>query len=187
MKTVLSRNSRPFSGTFGERPTWVAEYRPPESVARAVRRILVPIDFSENSQAALQYAVETAGQLGAEVALVHVVEDLPYTEGWMSPRRDSDFEPTSRRLREELREMGRGHDCVAEPIVRVGHAGDEIVAAAREVQADLIILSSQGYTGRREMLLGGVAERVLHHAPCPVLVVKTKEAPSASERDSRGG
>jgi nucleotide-binding universal stress UspA family protein len=61
---------------------------------------------------------------------------------------------------------------VAESIFRVGNPYEEIVSAAKEISADLIVIGSHGHTGLGRLLLGSTAERVAKYAPCPVLVVK---------------
>jgi universal stress protein A len=60
-------------------------------------------------------------------------------------------------------------------MTRIGRAFDEITAAAREQKADLIVISTHGYSGVKHVVLGSVAERVVRHAPCPVLVVREHE------------
>jgi nucleotide-binding universal stress UspA family protein len=60
-------------------------------------------------------------------------------------------------------------------LVRSGSAFNEIVAVARELQIDLIIIATHGYSGLKHFLLGSTAERVVRHAPCPVLVVRDRE------------
>jgi nucleotide-binding universal stress UspA family protein len=59
--------------------------------------------------------------------------------------------------------------------VRNGHTGTEIVSAARDTEADLIVISTHGYTGLKHVWFGSVAENVVRHARCPVLVVREKE------------
>jgi universal stress protein A len=63
----------------------------------------------------------------------------------------------------------------AETCVRTGRPATEIVAAAREMDADLIIISTHGHTGLKHVLMGSTAENVVRHAPCPVLTVREKE------------
>jgi nucleotide-binding universal stress UspA family protein len=60
-------------------------------------------------------------------------------------------------------------------VVRLGHPYQEITDAARELKVDLIVISTHGYTGLKHVLLGSTAERIVRHAPCPVLTVREKE------------
>jgi nucleotide-binding universal stress UspA family protein len=171
--TLPARSSLPARG--GSRAAGLGRTREPRPVSRRIRRILVPIDFSADSQHALQYALDVGAQLGATVTPVHVLERIPYQGEWLSPPNLSDFTPSTQHLMTELRKLIAGSKFAAEPVVRVGHAAEEIVAAARDQGTDLIILSTHGYTGMRHVLLGSVAEKVLHHATCPVLAVRMPE------------
>ena len=145
-----------------------------------LRRILVPVDFSETAIKALKYAVAFATTFDAEVLLVHVTQtfSVPSELGYMPP----DLAATQQALVNSAR-AGLNRLCAAEIGARVrsqvqvreGVAWQEIVAAAHETNADLIILATHGYTGVKHALLGSVAERVVRLAPCPVLVVRERE------------
>jgi len=145
-----------------------------------VQRILVPMDFSDTARKALQYAVPFAVAFEAEVVVVHVLQpfSIPPEIGYAPPQ----WAVTQRELMESARE-GLDTLCVreisararSEVLVREGVPWQEIVAAAREHKADLIILATHGRTGLKHALLGSVTERVVRHAPCPVLVVRETE------------
>jgi nucleotide-binding universal stress UspA family protein len=142
-----------------------------------IRRILVPVDFSETSRKALQYAVPFAAAFDAEVVLLHVVQpySIPVELGYMPPEWQDNQQKFLQVAREELdklraREIGTRARSQAQ--VREGLPWPEITAAAGELQADLIILATHGRTGLQHVLLGSVAERVVRHAHCPVLVVR---------------
>jgi universal stress protein A len=145
-----------------------------------IRRIVVPVDFSETAIKALKYAVAFATTFDAEVLLVHVTQvfSVPVELGYMPP----DLVGTQRELVNSAR-AGLQKLCAAEIGARVraqvqvreGVAWQEIVAAAQDTNADLIILATHGYTGVKHVLLGSVAERVVRLAPCPVLVVRERE------------
>jgi nucleotide-binding universal stress UspA family protein len=79
-----------------------------------------------------------------------------------------------RKLAELIKER-IGNRVPNESLVRRGPAYSQIVAAARDLNADLIILATHGYTGLKHVLLGSTAERVVRHAPCPVLTVRDRE------------
>ena len=64
---------------------------------------------------------------------------------------------------------------LGKPEIRVGQAYFEIAEAAKELKADLIVISTHGYTGLKHVLLGSTAERIVRHAPCPVMTVRQKQ------------
>jgi len=155
---------------------------PPISVPEVnLKTILVPIDFSEPSRKAMQYALSFARQFNAEVLLLHVMEfaplptsasPLPIIQDEMT--RVTLRESAAKQLAEWRNEIG-AHFAV-KASVRDGvspHA--EIVKAATDGNIDLIILGTQGRTGLAHLLIGSTAERVVQHAPCPVLVVRERE------------
>jgi nucleotide-binding universal stress UspA family protein len=144
-----------------------------------LRKILVPVDFSECSRKALQYAVPLARQFGGGLLLVYVMP-VHYFVG-------SEFGPVDvpvpeqELLRNSERELGRlaeqetGGRVPTEIRVCRGQPVHEIVRVAREEGADMILLSTHGHTGLKHVLLGSVAENVVRYAPCPVLVVREHE------------
>lgn len=137
-----------------------------------LKRILVPVDFSTCSNKALQYALPFARQFKADVVLLHVVVPHPAVPelGPVDMEAMSDGRAELDTLTEKVRARNR---CTA--LLRVGDPAREIVEAARESGADLIILSTHGRTGLAHVLLGSTAERVVRHARCPVLVVRERE------------
>jgi len=142
----------------------------------ALRSILVPIDFSDCSRKALQYAVPLARQFGSRLLLVHVMPvhyfvgsefgpvDVPVPQQEM---RENSERALERLAREEI-----GDAVPVSTRVCRGQPVQEIVAVAREESVDLILLSTHGHTGLKHVLLGSVAENVVRYAPCPVLVVR---------------
>jgi nucleotide-binding universal stress UspA family protein len=144
-----------------------------------VRRILVPVDFSEPSAKALRYAVSFARQFDARITLLHVCP-VPYypAEFGGFPTIVPVDEPPTKAIKHRLEENARRF--IPEPmrgrtLLRTGAAFDEICRAARDVKADLIIIATHGHTGLKHVLLGSTAERVVRHAHCPVLVVRKEE------------
>jgi nucleotide-binding universal stress UspA family protein len=145
-----------------------------------LKQILVPIDFSAHSRKALQYARPFAEQFGARIVLMHVIEPmiLPAELGYIPP----ELEDVQARARanaseklEALRTQELPDDVASEIEVRVGNPWREITAVATARGADLIIASTHGYTGLKHVFLGSVAECIVRHAPCPVLVVRERE------------
>jgi nucleotide-binding universal stress UspA family protein len=142
--------------------------------------VLVPYDFSPPANKALHYGVSFARQFGAALALLHVLEPAIYpTElGYVPPEITTLHESLSATARKKLDEaiqaqLPEGLQVTAQ--VRVGVPYREITAAAKELNADLIVIATHGYTGLKHVLLGSTAERVVRHAPCPVLTVRERE------------
>lgn len=143
-----------------------------------VKRILVPIDFSESSQKALGRAAALARRFDAGITLLHVVVPIPVSNEYPfgpAPMQYQD-DAATQSIEDRLSILGRKEagDRVSEVIVRCGAAFDEIARAAKELDIDLIVLSTHGYTGLKHILLGSTAERVVRHAPCAVLVLRER-------------
>jgi len=145
-----------------------------------LKKILVPTDFSPCSEKALDYALAFAKQSQAEIILLHVVEPIAYPMYGQEMVADlsgfqADLVKTSQ---QHLAKFSRGKAAGYGPVkllVTEGGASWEIVEAAKTEDADLIIISTHGHTGLRHALLGSTAERVVQHAPCPVLTVREHE------------
>jgi universal stress protein A len=139
--------------------------------------ILVPVDFSPGALHALNFAVSLARLLGASIVLVHVMDSI-YVSGRLDSRR-------LRLLRTEAHEknkrlLARLAKRRVRPLVPVRHyllkgtAYAEIVEMAAKASADLIVMGSEGRSGMTRLLVGSVADGVIRHARCPVLVVRDK-------------
>ncbi|HJZ57334.1 MAG TPA: universal stress protein [Gemmataceae bacterium] len=144
----------------------------------AIRRILAPTDFSGNSISAIRYAAELADKFDAELVLLHVVQDtvLVLPDAVMpTPVPVPDLNEMTAAARSGLAKLvadlnlGRLNPKAE---VRVGVPAAEIDAAAKDLQADLICVSTHGRTGLAHLLLGSVAGKIVRYAPCPVLVVR---------------
>jgi nucleotide-binding universal stress UspA family protein len=133
--------------------------------------ILVPIDFSEQSLTAIRDALELAGDTG-KIRLLYVLPPLESISPGVVWGEVSD-ETRVRKVREYalsfLTEQGL-ENLVFD--VRIGSPGVTIADYAAESGTDLIVISSHGYHGLKRMLLGSVAETVIRHADCPVLVLR---------------
>jgi len=145
-----------------------------------LKKILVPTDFSKSSAKALDYALAFAKQSQAEIILLHVVEPISYPMYGQELAVDlSGFqadlaEASRKRLAKFSQEQAAGQGPL-KLLISEGGASWEIVETAKAEDADLIIISTHGHTGLRHALLGSTAERVVQHAPCPVLTVREKE------------
>jgi nucleotide-binding universal stress UspA family protein len=140
-----------------------------------IRKILVPVDFSEASVKALPYADALARKFRAEVILMHVTEPLPAADS-LSKLAPRSAEATRRVAEEMLSRVQREmfDEIPTEAIIESGTPFHEITRAAARSEADLIILTTHGWTGWKHAKLGSTAERVVRHASCPVLVVRDK-------------
>ncbi|WP_284581563.1 universal stress protein [Streptomyces sp. 2P-4] len=147
------------------------------STQQEAPRIVVGLEGSSSSQAALRWAVRYAGLVGGRVEAVTAWE-VPGEASWSAPAVDVTFdeEDAERRLVEEVRTvLGEdGASLVHERLVH-GHPVEVLVDAARG--ADMLVVGSRGRGGFRRALLGSVSQQVALHAPCPVTIVRP-EAPA---------
>ena|SRR5438876_4987103 len=143
-----------------------------------LKKILVPVDFSECSKKALHYAIPFARQFEASLTLLYVVQVNYYAGDFGTvdvALLENEMRSNGKKQLLELAAREVGKDLRCESLVRVGRVVSEIVDVARQTETDLIILSTHGHTGFKHVLLGSVAENVVRHAPCPVLIVRQQE------------
>jgi nucleotide-binding universal stress UspA family protein len=146
--------------------------------------IVVGTDGSDTAKKAVAAAVDLAKQIGASLDIVSAYEPVPQSRlreearqapedmQWMiNPRED--VEATLRDAAEELEEAG----IEVEIFAREGDPADAILDVAEERGADLIVVGNKGMTGAKRFLLGSVPNKVSHHAPCSVLIVRTTYVP----------
>jgi nucleotide-binding universal stress UspA family protein len=148
----------------------------PEDSAKP-RRILVPLDFSDRSLQALGTAVALAQRFGSRLAVAHVTRRNRPDRHIVAEQLGMTFD-TRRAGRAKLVEFIEREvpaDLQPTHLVVDGVPFDEIAKAAKAWDADLIVIATHGYTGLKHVLLGSTAERVVRHAPCPVLVVRGRE------------
>jgi len=143
------------------------------------QKILVPIDFSPMSKQALQYAVRFAEQFRCEIVLLHVIEPVTAIAGaplavdiFAQPEEDTVAAEAELAC---LAKSSGNHSNAFTSAVRIGHAPNEITKAAKELDVDLIMIATHGYTSWRHLCIGSTAERVVRTARCSVLVVREKE------------
>jgi nucleotide-binding universal stress UspA family protein len=147
-------------------------------LAIQIRRILVPIDFSETATVVVDWAAHLAQQHGSEVTLLHAYHlpvEFQQLEGAYLP---ADFwanvkEEAQRSLAaaaKGLREQG----IQVQELVREGYPATVIEDEAARLEADLIVIGTHGLSGLKHLLLGSIAERVVQKASCPVLTVKRR-------------
>lgn len=145
------------------------------------KKILAPLDFSECSHEALGYAISIAGKYGAELYLLHVLELPHYASAGVTPstlrevlKLEAEMEKEAEKALGEAEEKVKKAQVQVSKLIRKGEAYAEISRAARELNADLIVMGTHGRTGLPHVLLGSVAERIVRTASCPVFSVKPK-------------
>ena len=148
---------------------------------KLTQNILVATDFSKASELAVDAARILALQNDAKVTLVHVFDPRP-AHGMLHDPSTGDVADHEKELRERLHEELR-RVCAAKlsdvprakiAVVSATSAADGICHYAAKEEADLIVLSTHGRTGLAHLLIGSVAEKVVRHAPCPVLTLRSK-------------
>jgi nucleotide-binding universal stress UspA family protein len=145
-----------------------------------LKKVLVPTDFSESARHAFTYGVSFAREYGAELVLLHVVENL--TVGYASdlfpvPMAEV-FQEISGYAKTELAKLGaqaRDKGIVVQEQVVMGKPSAEIIRFAHENAVDMIVLGTHGKGMLDQALFGSTTERVVRRAPCPVLTVRLAE------------
>ncbi|HEU0245438.1 MAG TPA: universal stress protein [Candidatus Limnocylindrales bacterium] len=147
----------------------------------AATRLLLATDLSDASASATDEAFELAGRLGASLLVVSVIDPgaLLLPGGRFRARIDQVRERREQ-LAQALVERGREEGVDVSFLVWSGDPGDMIVEAAQSERADMVLVGSHGRGAVGRFFLGSVSEHVVRHAPCPVLVVRPKEAPQLS-------
>jgi nucleotide-binding universal stress UspA family protein len=143
--------------------------------------ILVGTDGSETAHTAVRRAIDLAAGLGARLQIVSAYEpvsdqrlrgeevNVPPDLQWMINPHD-DVMALLKDAEAEARDAGVAN---VETFARQGDAADAIVDVAEEQRSDLIVVGNKGMTGAKRFLLGSVPNKVSHHAPCSVLIVRT--------------
>ena len=143
-------------------------------------RIVVGTDGSETANEAVRQATDLAKAVGAKIHLVSAFEpvgnqrlreerqQVPEDMQWMVNERE-DVEATLKDAAERIKEAG----VDVETFSRQGDPADAILDVAEENNADLIIVGNKGMSGAKRFLLGSVPNKVSHHAPCSVMIIRT--------------
>jgi nucleotide-binding universal stress UspA family protein len=138
-------------------------------------RILIAVDGSPLSIDAARTGLELARALSAEVAIVHAVEPPVDYSGEIGIPNEVLLEAAGPEAGQIVASLEQSADLPpnTQQFIRVGHARDVIGRIAAEWSADLIVIGSHGRSGLGRVLLGSVAEAVVRHAACPVLITRT--------------
>jgi universal stress protein A len=150
-----------------------------------IKKILYPTDFSKASRAALPILRDLAGRYEAEVHILHVVDlqsEFLMDGGYMVPllisypiEQEQLAEFAQKRLNEFVRDHLPDLQESVKKVVALGRPFAEIVQYAKDHAVDLIVISTHGHSAIGSVLLGSVAEKVVHKAPCAVLTVRYSE------------
>lgn len=142
--------------------------------SKAVRRILVPVDFSDATETAVAHAKELAQTYGAEINLLHVVEEPFYPPAYELGSVDFPTNDVIERVENQLADIAREEIGYEHVMVHAtsGLPPHEILDYVDENDIDLVVIATHGRTGLDRVLIGSVAERVLRQSPKPVFVVK---------------
>jgi nucleotide-binding universal stress UspA family protein len=149
-------------------------------------RILLATDGSEEAELAALRAVELAERTDSELHVVHVgvvprfLESYPGTLGYERKLYEQIEEESRQRLRELSWRVKVVGGNVARSHLRMGAVDQEVVALAKELGANLIVMGCRGHRGIRRVIEGSISNGVIRHAPCPVLVVRSYERTEAS-------
>jgi nucleotide-binding universal stress UspA family protein len=143
-----------------------------------IRKILVPVDFSETGMLALEHAAFLARLVKAEITLLHVMPLTQYYFEIPEPvmqleHREEMQQMIEEKLTETAKNIRAEYGIMPRTLSSRGRVAAEIVEFAREEQSDLIIMGTHGAKGFEEFFIGSNAERVVSIAPCPVITVQT--------------
>ena len=138
------------------------------------KKILVPTDFSSQSDKSLDYAVMVANQFGAKIILLHIIEPFPYTttDAFMVVDNSEAMRSIAETLIKNQSKTLRQKKISVKTDLIVGNPAQEIIKKAEREKADLIVMGTHGRTGVEHVLLGSVAEKIVRLANCPVLTIK---------------
>lgn len=159
-----------------------------------VKRILVPIDYSDNARRAKDFALAQAKIFGAEVNLLHVVDNstyeaylqkgfmgempvfLPLTQVPPGSELEDRIQIFMKKAKAELDSYIGDHDGSIKTTLRQGNVVDEILAEAKESNADMVIMCTHGWTGIKHLMMGSITERLVRLSPIPVLTTRAVAA-----------
>ena len=143
---------------------------------KEIKKILVPVDFSENAGKLLQSAQYFADKFGAKLAVVFVMQTLDDYSGFFVPHMPiAQFEEELKQSAEKkmeafLKDNVKGGEAL-EAVVLNGDIAEEIILYVEREKIDLIIMGTHGYKGLEKVLFGSVADKVVKTSPCPVLTI----------------
>jgi len=137
-----------------------------------IKKVLVPVDFSDNSKKILEAAGYFSGVCDAQINVVFVVQSFDDYSGFFVPHMPvAKFEEEMVQAAEQKMEKFLEGTKNVEAKVLVGDVAEEIIRHAEDSGMDLIIMGTHGYKGLEKVMFGSVAEKVVRSSPCPVLTI----------------
>jgi len=144
----------------------------------ALKRILAPTDLSQDGKKAVEYAVALAEHFDAQLTLLHVYQ-APGANDYARMLNDysiaDQFQENAQKALDSFWSEIRKESPKMDTQLRCGVPAKEIASVAKEVDADLIVISTHNYHWFAHLVHGSDAEQVLRHAPCPILIVRKEE------------
>jgi universal stress protein A len=141
------------------------------------QKILIAVDFSENSNYAFDYALTLAKQFDAELTVMHVINEPIDLRGFYVPhisfeQLEKEIEAGAAGMMEKFCQERMGDYRNYLTCLVNGIPYEEIIRKAKEIDASLIVLGTHGRTGLDHIIFGSTAERVVRSSPCPVLSIR---------------
>ncbi len=142
-----------------------------------IKKILVPIDFSDYSKSSLKYAINYAKHFNASLILVYVIEPVIYPPDFSMgqiaiPTLGLEMDKRAKDELDKLAEKEIPSGVSVKKVIKTGKPFVEIIETAAEENVDLIIIATHGHSGVEHILFGSTAEKVVRKAPCPVLTLR---------------
>ncbi len=145
-----------------------------------IKKILVPIDFSDNAEHVMEYALSVAHRFEANILLCFVAQLYTDYSDFFIPQMPvvAIEEEIDKAAKERMHSFTEkySNEIRIEECVLIGNVAHEILNLAEKRDVDLIVMGTHGYQGLEKILFGSVAEKVVKTSPCPVLTVKPKKS-----------
>lgn len=140
------------------------------------KNILVPTDFSDGSENALEHAIDIAKSMGATIHLVNVIQPVVYPTGIEIAHEsllnlEKDLEDNARRQLERIEQRLDNDKINYSCSILTGRADEQIIEYANSENIDLIVIATHGSSGFEHFLFGSTTEKVIRKTKCPILVV----------------
>jgi len=141
---------------------------------KLIKKILIPVDGSESSKKALEMAIALAKASKASLTILEVIEEFGPLPGYYeaSPAGQDRVKWVSEQRFEKIHPILDSTDVKWDRLVAEGYAADVIIQTAEKGKYDMIVIGSRGHSAIGRFLVGSVSDRVVHHSPCSVTVVR---------------
>lgn len=136
-------------------------------------RILVAVDGSKSAKKAFERSIYLAQKCNSKLDVIHVVDDSTYSgDSAATFELIEKLEERGKKLLEQCESQAKGNNVSVETLLEQGDHAQVIIDTANKNDYDLIIMGSRGSSAFKELLLGSVSFKVVHHARCPVMIVR---------------